>query len=138
MIGSMGLPEILAFLLFAGLFVGGPLWVYHDAKARNGGHPLAWATSTFLALIIFLPLWLLMRPAKGLGTRRRCPYCAEEIQRAAVVCRFCGREVEPIAIEVGPPDSKGFKLALKIIGAAALVFVLLLLVGITLSLALQR
>jgi hypothetical protein len=25
--------------------------------------------------------------------RRRCPYCAEEIQAAAVICRFCQRDV---------------------------------------------
>jgi hypothetical protein len=30
-------------------------------------------------------------------TERTCPYCAETIKAAAVVCRFCGREVEPIS-----------------------------------------
>jgi DNA-directed RNA polymerase subunit RPC12/RpoP/uncharacterized membrane protein YeaQ/YmgE (transglycosylase-associated protein family) len=28
--------------------------------------------------------------------RRPCPYCAEMIMRDAKVCRFCGREVEPL------------------------------------------
>ena len=29
-------------------------------------------------------------------TKRTCPWCAETIKAAAVVCRFCGRDVEPV------------------------------------------
>jgi hypothetical protein len=26
---------------------------------------------------------------------RRCPFCAEDIKKAAIVCKHCGRDVEP-------------------------------------------
>jgi hypothetical protein len=31
----------------------------------------------------------------ALSDERECPYCAERIKRAAIVCRFCGRNVGP-------------------------------------------
>jgi hypothetical protein len=30
-------------------------------------------------------------------TERTCPWCAETIKAAAVLCRFCGRDVEPLS-----------------------------------------
>ena len=37
----------------------------------------------------------LERPASGTGDLRPCPHCAEDIKRAAIVCRFCKSEVTP-------------------------------------------
>jgi hypothetical protein len=44
-------------------------WVYNDAKMRynSPGFALLWAALVFSALIIFLPLYLLLRPAKRGG-----------------------------------------------------------------------
>ena len=38
------------------------------------------------------------------GASRTCPWCAETIKAAARVCRYCGRDVDPV---VPPPDPRG-------------------------------
>lgn len=42
-----------------------------------------------------------MRVSGGPGETRLCPWCAETIKRAAVVCRHCGRDVESVPVD-GP------------------------------------
>lgn len=48
----------------------------------------------------------------GASSTRVCPHCAETIKSAAVVCRFCGNAVEPIA-SVASIESSEEQIAMK-------------------------
>ena len=55
-----------ATLAAVAILVPVSFWVYNDAKMRYNhiGVPLLWAVLVFTMLIIFLPLYLLLRPAQ--------------------------------------------------------------------------
>ncbi len=58
--------DLLITLLSLAILLPVCLWVFRDARNRypDLGRPLLWAVLVFLVLIVFLPLYLFVRPPK--------------------------------------------------------------------------
>ena len=81
------------------------VWVYVDVKekGRSDGQAFLWAFGTFMALIVFLPLWLFVRwRDKQAKTVRYCSSCRHPLKDApgAPYCPYCGKRLD------SPDDSQ--------------------------------
>ena len=72
---GIGLVEIILILILLGLFV----------------------------VLIFAAIYFLAKYLNASGGGKICPHCAERIQKAAKVCRYCQRDVADVDIENKPP-----------------------------------
>lgn len=75
------------------LYLIGTYWIARTAK-RAGRSFVGW----FLLGLFIMPIAgiivLTFKPENvEVGSLRRCPHCAEEIQQLAKICRYCNREV---------------------------------------------
>jgi len=47
------------------LIVLSTIWVYSDAKERGSNSPVLWACGTLCLVPVFLPLYIVKRPARS-------------------------------------------------------------------------
>jgi hypothetical protein len=72
---GIGLVELIVILILLGGFVG----------------------------LIFAAFYFLAKYLNASGGGKICPHCAERIQKAAKICRYCQRDVADVDIENKPP-----------------------------------
>lgn len=76
-------------------------------KGRSG---VLWfvigAMTAVLGLIVIAALPTEQRPRTSKGEVKQCPFCAEEILAAAVVCKHCGRDI-PAASQAAAASEDG-------------------------------
>jgi hypothetical protein len=128
----------MTFLIFwIGLsFIVGLLAFNYRGRSCGGWFLVSLLISPLLAglLVLVLPdLRQALNAQIEALHRRKCPYCAEQIRREAVVCRYCGHDVEPEApvtlalpvTEVSEKSQAGFWTALGCLAAISLGLVML-------------
>lgn len=82
-------------------------WVATDARKRgySKSASLVWFLGVWLALIIFLPLYLILRPktprqgeltrqGELKGETKVCPYCEKLYQGEISYCPYCGQRLD--------------------------------------------
>lgn len=92
-------------LIFPGIPLFAAYWVYGDAKDRGSSAPILWAIGVFGLLIVFLPLYFLIRPSKK-ERSLLCPHCGKYYESTGDFCPHCGQSLTIMSVNSLPSNSQ--------------------------------
>jgi hypothetical protein len=98
----------LFWLISIAAWFGLALMVGNYAKQRGRYGFGWWLLSLFVSPLITFLILALLEPGTQGKDYRRCPFCAEQVKSAAIVCRYCSRDLPPIRLrdDVGAGETE--------------------------------